>query len=130
MKYKITKEQYSKLVYKLIDAFFKDVKFYKDDGGGYLTYDITVDGEDTAFIHTKKSPHISEGCKHELVIYDETILKITNFVPIFRKKVFSKILIKYFSDITGEDIDCINFDMKLHGSDDTIIYTKKFKKKK
>jgi hypothetical protein len=130
MKYRITKEQYSKLVYTLIEAFFKDVKFYKDDGGGYLTYDITVDGEDTAFIHTKKSPHISEGCKHELVIYDETILKITNFVPIFRKKVFSKILIKYFSDITGEDIDCINFDMKHPGSDDTIIYTKKFKKKK
>ena len=130
MKYQITKEQYSKLVYKLIDAFFKDVKFNKDEGGGYLTYDITVDGEDTAFIHTKKSSHISEGCKNELVIYDATILKITNFVPIFRKKVFSKILIKYFSDITGKDIDCINFDMKLPGSDDTIIYTKKFKKKK
>jgi hypothetical protein len=130
MKYRITKEQYSKLVYTLIEAFFKDVKFYKDDGGGYLTYDITVDGEDTAFIHTKKSPHMSEGCKNELVIYDDTILKITNFVPIFRKKVFSKILIKYFSDITGEDIDCINFDMKHPGSDDTIIYTKKFKKKK
>ena len=129
MKYQITKEQYSKLVYKLIQAFFKDVKFNKDEGGG-LTYDFTVDGEDIAFIHTKKSSHISEGCKNELVIYDATILKITNFVPIFRKKVFSKILIKYFSDITGKDIDCINFDMKHHGSDDTIIYTKKFKKKK
>jgi hypothetical protein len=128
MKYQITKEQYSKLVYKLIDAFFKDVKFKKDKRGGYLT--ITVDGEDTAFIHTKKSPHISEGCKNELVIYDKTILKITNFVPIFKKKVFSKILIKYFSDITGEDIDCIYFDMKHYRSDDTIVYAKKFKKKK
>ena len=130
MKYRITKEQYSKLVYTLIESFFKDVKFSKDEGGGNLTYDITVNGEDVAFIHTKKSPHMSEGCKNELVIYDKTILKITNFVPIFRKKVFSKILIKYFSDITGEDIDCINFDMKHPGSDDTIIYTKKFKKKK
>jgi len=130
MKYKITKEQYSKLVYKLIDAFFKDVKFNKDKRGGYLTYDITVDGEEVAYINTKKSPNIDKGCEYELVIYDATILKITNFVPIFRKKVFSKILIKYFSDITGEDIDCIYFDMKRHRSDDTIIYTKKFKKKK
>ena len=130
MKYQITKEQYSKLVYKLIQAFFKDVKFYKDDGGGYLTYDITVDGEDVAYIHTKKSPHIAKGCEYELVIYDDTILKITDFVPIFRKKIFSKILIKYFSDIIGEDIDCIDFDMKHHESEDTITYRKKFKNKK
>ena len=130
MKYQITKEQYSKLVYKLIDAFFKDVKFKKDEGGGYLTYDITVDGEDVAYIHTKKSPHIAKGCEYELVIYDVTILKITDFVPIFRKKVFSKILIKYFSNIIGEDIDCIDFDMKHHESEDTITYRKKLKKKK
>jgi len=130
MKYKITKEQYSKLVYKLIDAFFKDVKFNKDKRGGYLTYDITVDGEDVAYIHTKKSPHIAKGCEYELVIYDDTTLKITNFVPIFRKKIFSKILIKYFSDIIGEDINCIDFDMKHHESEDTITYRKKLKKKK
>jgi len=130
MKYQITKEQYSKLVYKLIDVFFKDVKFNKDERGGYLTYDITVDGEEVAYINTKKSPNIDKGCEYELVIYDVTILKITDFVPIFRKKIFSKILIKYFSDIIGEDIDCIYFDMKHHRSDDAIIYAKKFKKKK
>ena len=130
MKYRITKEQYSKLVYKLIEAFFKDVKFNKDKRGGYLTYDITVDGEDVAWVKSNEITSKTKRCKYELVIYYETILKITDFVPIFRKKVFSKILIKYFSDIIGVDIDCINFDMKPHGSEDAITYKKKFKKKK
>jgi len=69
-------------------------------------------------------------CLMILLLMVRTLLGITNFVPIFRKKVFSKILIKYFSDIIGEDIDCIDFDMKPHGSEDTITYRKKFKKKK
>jgi hypothetical protein len=134
MKYKITKEQYSKLVYKLINTFFKDVKFTKsestDRNGSYLSYDITVDGEDVAWVNSNKHTSKTNRCKHQLIIYDDTILMITDFVPIFRKKVFSKILIKYFSDIIGVDIDCIDFDMKPHGKEDTITYRKRFKKKK
>jgi len=132
MKYQITKEQYSKLVYKLIEAFFKDAKFTKskNDNGGYLHYDIAVDGEEVAGINASKSTSNTKRCKHTLIIYDTTILKITNFVPIYRKKVFSKILIKYFSDIIGEDIDCIDFDMKPYGSEGAITYKKKFKNKK
>jgi len=131
MKYQITKEQYSKLVYKLIQAFFKDAKFTKSESkDSYVSYDITVDGEDVAWINSNEITSKTKRCKHELIIYDATISMITNFVPIYRKKVFSKILIKYFSDIIGEDIDCIDFDMKPHGSEDTITYRKKFKKKK
>jgi hypothetical protein len=134
MKYKITKEQYSKLVYTLIEAFFKDAKFTKsksrDRNGDYVSYDIIVNGEDVAWINSNEITSKANRCKHQLIIYDDTISMITNFVPIFRKKVFSKILIKYFSDIIGEDIDCIDFDMKPHGSEDTITYRKRFKKKK
>jgi len=134
MKYQITKEQYSKLVYRLIETFFKDVKFTKwgskDRNGDYLSYDITVDGEDVAWVKSNKITSKTNRCKHELIIYDTTILMITDFVPIFRKKVFSKILIKYFSDIIGKNIDCIDFDMKPYGSEDDITYKKKFKKKK
>jgi len=134
MKYRITKEQYSKLVYKLIEAFFKDAKFTKsetkDRNGSYLSYDITVDGEAVAWVNSNKHTSKTNRCKHELIIFDETISMITNFVPIFRKKVFSRILIKYFSDIIGEDIDCIDFDVKPYGSEDKITYKKKFKNKK
>jgi len=134
MKYRITKEQYSKLVYTLIEAFFKDAKFTKsenkDNARTYLSYDITVDGEDVAWINASEITSTTKGCKYELIIYDTTILMITDFVPIFRKKVFSKILIKYFSDIIGEDIDCIDFDMKPYGSEDKITYRKKIKNKK
>ena len=128
MKYQITKQQYSKLVYKLIDVFFKDAEFTidEDEYEGYVTYDIIVGGEEVAWVTPKHSNHTTKGCEHELVIYDTTISKITNFAPIFKKKVFSKILTKYFSDIIGVDIDCIYFDYKGEG----IIYTKKFKKKK
>jgi len=131
MKYQITKEQYSKLVYKLIEAFFKDAKFTKSETkDSYVSYDITVDGEDVAWINSNEITSKTKRCKHDLIIYDATISMITNFVPIYKKKVFSKILIKYFSDIIGEDIDCIDFDVKPHGSEDTITYKKKFKNKK
>ena len=131
MKYQITKEQYSKLVYKLIEAFFKDAKFTKSETkDSYVSYDITVDGEDVAWINSNEITSKTKRCKHDLIIYDATISMITNFVPIYKKKVFSKILIKYFSDIIGEDIDCIDFDVKPHGSEDTITYRKKLKKKK
>lgn len=128
MKYQITKEQYSKLVYKLIDVFFKDAEFTidEDEYEGYVTYDIIVGGEEVAWVTPKQSSHTTKGCENELVIYDTTISKITNFAPIFKKKVFSKILTKYFSDIIGVDINCIYFDYRGEG----IIYTKKFKKKK
>ena len=128
MKYQITKQQYSKLVYKLIDVFFKDAEFTidEDEYEGYVTYDIIVGGEQVAWVTPKQNSYTSKGCEHELVIYDTTISKITNFAPIFKKKVFSKILTKYFSDIIGVDIDCIYFDYRGEG----IIYTKKFKKKK
>lgn len=129
MIYQITKQQYSKLVYKLIDVFFKDAEFTLevDEYGGYVSYDITIGGEAVAWVTPKQSSYTTKGCEHELVIYDATISKITNFVPIFKKKVFSKILTKYFSDIIGVDIDCIYFD---YGGEDTITYRKKFKKKK
>jgi len=131
MKYKITKEQYSKLVYTLIEVFFKDAKFTKSETkDSYVSYDITVDGEDVAWINSNEHTSKTKRCKHDLIIYDATISMITNFVPIYRKKVFSKILIKYFSDIIGEDIDCIDFDVKPYGSEDTITYRKKFKNKK
>ena len=132
MKYQITKQQYSKLVYKLIDVFFKDAEFTlaEDEYGGHVSYDITVGDEEVAWVTPKQSGYTTKGCKHELVIYDVTISKITNFVPIFKKKVFSKILAKYFSDIIGVDIDCIYFDTNPHGGEDNIIYRKKLKKKK
>ena len=132
MKYNITKEQYSKLVYKLIDAFFKDAEFTiaEDEFEGHVSYDITVGGEEVAWVTSEQSNYTTKGCEHELVIYDVTISKITNFVPIFKKKIFSKILIKYFSDIIGVDIDCIYFDTKPYEGEDNIIYQKKLKKKK
>ena len=132
MKYNITKEQYSKLVYKLIDAFFKDAEFTiaEDEFEGHVSYDITVGGEEVAWVTSEQSNYTTKGCEHELVIYDVTISKITNFVPIFKKKVFSKILIKYFSDIIGVDIDCIYFDTKSYEGENNIIYRKKLKKKK
>ena len=132
MKYQITKQQYSKLVYKLIDAFFKDAEFtlLEDEYEGHVSYDITVGGEEVAWVTPKQSSYTTKGCEHELVIYDVTISKITNFVPIFKKKVFSKILAKYFSDIIGVDIDCIYFDTKPYEGEDNIIYQKKLKKKK
>jgi len=68
MKYKITKEQYSKLVYTLIEAFFKNAKFTKsksrDRNGDYVSYDIIVNGEDVAWINSNEIKSKENRCKH------------------------------------------------------------------
>ena len=133
MKYQITKEQYSKLVYNLIYVFFKDAEYtaVKDKKGNVITYDISVDGNNVAWVNNYKSgTYNSKGCKNELLIYDEVISKMTNFIPIFKKKVFSKILIKYFSDITGVNVDCIYFDITSPDDGTYDTYRRKLKKKK
>ena len=120
MKYKITKEQYTRVANKIINAFFKGVEFnpthpdYENDE----SLDFSVGGNDLGWIIGPTSRMLTKKCKYELVIYTDTIDEMKNFAPLFRKKLFSKLIIAHFSKLTGLDINCLYMDEFGDGDED------------
>ena len=124
MKYKITKEQYTKVVNSLINVFFSNVEFnptnpgYEDDE----SLDFSVGGKELGWIIGPPSSMLEKKCKYELVIYTDTIDYIKDFAPLFRKKLFAKLMIAHFSKLTGLDINCFYVDESGDGDDDAFKY--------
>ena len=128
MKYIITKEQYTRVVNSLIDVFFKDVKIDVDYDDSIT---LLVGDDEVAWIATNNNPVLTEKCKHELIIYTETLDKIKDFAPLIRKKLFAKLMINHFSKLTGIDIDCFWIDEEgEHRDDNAFKYRVKKKKRK
>ena len=129
MEYKITKEQYTRVVNSLIDIFFKDVKVMNGDYGDSI--ELFVGDEEVGWIAGHNNPVITKKCKNELIIFTETLDKMKNFAPLFRKKLFAKLMINHFSKLTGIDIDCFWIDEEGNHDDDTVFkYRIKKNKKK
>lgn len=131
MKYKVSKEQYTKLVNSLINVFFSNVEFtptnpaYEDD----KSLDFSVGGEELGWIIGPTSSMLTKKCKYELVIYTDTINKMKTYAPLFRKKLFAKLVIAHFSKLTGLDINCLYIDEDGEHDDDN-AFTYRIKKKK
>ena len=132
MKYKITKEQYTRVVNRLINIFFKNVEFTPtDEGYENNNLDFSVGGEQLGWIIGPSSSMLTKKCKHELVIYTETLDRMKDFAPLLRKKLFAKLMIEHFSKLTGLDIDCFWIDEEGDSNDDEAFkYRIKKKKKK
>ena len=129
MRYIVTKEQYTKLVNNLINIFFKDVEVIHFENSDSIEF--FVDDEEVAWIAGVSSPVITKKCKNELIIFTETLDKMKNFAPLFRKKLFAKLMIDHFSKLTGKDIDCFCIDEEGNHDDDTAFkYRIKKNKKK
>ena len=131
MKYKITKEQYTRVVNSLINVFFKGVEFNPTDPDDEdnKSLDFSVGSQELGWIIGPSSSMLTKKCKYELVIYTDTINKMKNFVPLFRKKLFAKLMIAHFSKLTGLDIDCLYMD-ESGDSDDDDAFKYRIKKKK
>ena len=128
MKYKITKEQYTRVVNNLINVFFKDVRVTNGDYGDSIEF--FVGDEEVGWIAGHNNPVISKKCENELIIYTDTLNKMKDFAPIIRKKLFAKLMIEHFSKLTGLNIDCFWIDEKgEHNADDVFKYRIKKKKK-
>lgn len=122
MKYKVSKEQYTKLVNSLINVFFSNVDFtptfaYETDENN-SSLDFSVGGEELGWIIGPSSSMLTKKCKYELVIYTDTINKMKNYAPLFRKKLFAKLMIAHFSKLTGLDINCLYIDEDGEHDDD------------
>lgn len=120
MKYKITKEQYTRVVNRIINSFFKGVEFnptHPDDEDD-TSLDFSVGGKELGWIIGPPSSMLTKKCKYELVIYTDTIDDLKDFAPLFRKKLFAKLMIEHFSKLTGLDINCFYVDESGDGDED------------
>ena len=128
MKYIITKEQYTRVVDRLINVFFKDVRVTNGDYGDSIEF--FVGDEEVGWIARHNNPAITKKCKHELIIYTDTLDRMKDFAPLIRKKLFAKLMIKHFSKLTGIDIDCFWIDEEGDHDDDKAFKYRIKKKKK
>lgn len=108
----ITKSQYQKIVFNLLDVLYgPNFTFKKNDVGNIEIYSNY--GEEIFRVYTKDGR--SEGCKRDMLVLPSTIEDIKDFVPIavLRKKLFSKTIVSYINKKTKLNIDCIDFAYNL-----------------
>ena len=122
MKVVITKLQYQKIVFNLLDVLYgPNISFKKDKD---IFEILSDDGEEIFRLYTKEGR--SKGCKRDMLVLRRTIEEIEMYFPIvvLRKKLFSKTIISYVNEKTNLDIDCIDFAYEIYDNDDTYFETK------
>ena len=122
MKVVITKLQYQKIVFNLLDVLYgPNISFKKDED---LFEILSDDGEEIFRVYTKDGR--SKGCKRDMLVLTKTMEEIGMYFPIavLRKKLFSKTIISYVNEKTNLDIDCIDFAYEIYHNDDTYFETK------
>ena len=122
MKVVITKLQYQKIVFNLLDVLYgPNISFKKDED---IFEILSDDGEEIFRLYTKDGR--SKGCKRDMSVLTKTIEEIEMYFPpaVLRKKLFSKTIISYVNEKTNLDIDCIDFAYEIYDNDDTYYETK------
>ena len=115
MKVVITKLQYQKIVFNLLDVLHgPNISFKKDDD---LFEILSNDGEEIFRVYTKLGR--SKGCKKDMLVLSMAMQEIESYVPptVLRKKLFAKTVLSYVNKKTGLDIDCIDFSFNANEYD-------------
>jgi hypothetical protein len=102
MKIIITKKQYRSLVFTLLETLVGDITIDVSAEGYYTILD--QDGEDIITIWTNL-----RGCKNDLILGYGFSENLEKYVPYFRKKIFSEVLIEYVYGHTNIKCDCIDY---------------------
>ena len=116
MKIEISKVQYQKVIYKLLDALYgpklsyerkKDMIYIYSNNGSFEGELFEGDSIFRVYMGSGKG----KGCKKDLYVTSETGEEIEDFIPkaATRKKLFAKTVLSYINEKTGLDIDCIDF---------------------
>jgi hypothetical protein len=103
----ITKSQYQKIVFDLLEALYGPDITYKK--GSDTIPIFSNDGEEIFRVYLLGGK--AKGCEKDLLVTADTTEEIKKYVPsaVFRKKLFSKTVISFVNEKTGLDIDCIEF---------------------
>lgn len=131
MKYKITKSQFNTASQKLLQHFFgvirtKPSQMAKKDG--YIEL-YTESGRNFADIWLKGSSPITKGCKKEISIGFTELEHFEKFLPIIRKKEFSKVVIDFVYRHTGIKCDCVQFEFEFKEEENDLWDSKTYKYK-
>ena len=108
MKYIISKDQYRRVLLKFLNSFIKG--FVVDPYEEESSYRNVKTSNGDEFATLWHSGPINEGCKRELSLDKEFTNDFESFIPINRKKVFSEVVLEYFTLKTGIKCDCVEFD--------------------
>ena len=116
MKIEISKVQYQRVIYKLLDALYGPKLSYERKRDMIYIYsnnafeDESI-GEGDAIFRVYTGSGKGKGCKKDLYVNSETGEEINDFIPkaATRKKLFAKTVLSYVNEKTGLDIDCIEF---------------------
>ena len=117
MKIEISKAQYQRVIYNLLDALYGPKLSYeilKDMIYIYSNNSESIEGEffqGDAIFRVYTGSGKGKGCKKDLYVTSETGEEIEDFIPkaATRKKLFAKTVLSYVNEKTGLDIDCIEF---------------------
>ena len=107
MKFEITKYQYRRIIFNLLDSLYgPEFSIEKNDS---LIQIYTKDREEIAVVYTKGG--IAKGCKKDIFVLGQTTDDIESFISksITRKKLFSKTFLSYINERTNLNVDCIEF---------------------
>jgi hypothetical protein len=113
----ITKSQYQKVVFSLLDTLYGPKISFKKDKDIFEI--LSNDGEEIFRLYTDEGR--SKGCKRDMLVLSQTIEEIEMYIPpaVLRKKLFSKTILSYVNEKTNLDIDCIDFPYAIYQEDDT-----------
>ena len=103
----ITKSQYQKIVFDLLDALYgPKLTYYKENDRIKI---LPNDGEPIFTVYTDGGK--GKGCKQDMFVNFDTGNEIDNFIPkvATRKKLFSRTVLSYVNEKTNLNIDCIEF---------------------
>jgi len=106
----IKKEQYKKLVLGLLKTLFGklSIEDIREEGKLYKHIIFDQNGEDIADIYL--GGFGNKGCKKDLTLSMDATERLEGYVPYFRHKIFSKVLIDYVYDELGIKCDCVQYD--------------------
>jgi hypothetical protein len=107
MKIEVTKNQYKRIIFNLLDSLYGPEFSIEKNNDLFQIY--TKDGEEIAAVYTKNGR--SKGCKRDIFVLAQTTDDIESFISksITRKKLFSKTFLSYINERTKLNIDCIEF---------------------
>ena len=108
MKYIISKDQYRRVLLKFLNSFINDFIVEEFEKENVYRNVKTSNGDEFATLW--HAGPITKGCKRELSLDKEFTYDFENFIPINRKKVFSEVVLEYFTLKTGIKCDCVEFD--------------------
>ena len=137
MKILISKEQYRILVLKLLEGLFGKLSITTTEekrrlGHGDSDYHDIFDenGDEIANIWIKGTTK-NKGCKQDLTFIVEATEQMENFIPYYKHKMFSNVLIEYVYKYTGFKCDCTQYEYDFNNTDDgNYSKTKKYNVKK